>query len=52
MARPEYRTSCKYNCGERSFSHDSQEDADRRIRNHEQRCLKNPDNDPDAIRFT
>ena len=47
--KEEFRSYCDY-CGDEGFSHTSQDDADRVTRNHEQRCERNPDNDPNAIR--
>jgi hypothetical protein len=47
--KEEYRAYCPY-CGDEGFSHKSQDDAERVVRNHEQRCEQNPDNDPDAVR--
>jgi hypothetical protein len=43
MARPEYYAYCPH-CGYQGFSHDSQGDAERVVRNHAQRCEENPNN--------
>lgn len=47
--KDEFWAYCPH-CGHAAFSHTSQADADRVLHNHVQRCEKNPDNDPDAIR--
>lgn len=45
MAKPSFYSQCSF-CFYEGFSHESQADADRAVRNHQQRCEDNPDNQP------
>lgn len=49
MAKPGFYSQCSF-CFYEGFSHESQADADRATRNHQQRCEDNPDNQPYAWR--
>lgn len=45
MPKPSYYSHCPH-CFFEGFSHESQADADRAVRNHVQHCEYNPENDP------